>query len=129
MLNPNKFLPLATGAFVIVGFMINLYYKINSAYYEIRQVVSSDVDHEVCSTLAEETSMNRLNPNKDGDQIDSVAKTLFHNSLNKLMKAQKFELLGKFDVLSIIILISLINYKFTYFVFGRSLSHVIFCFR
>ena len=98
VLNPNKFLPLATGAIVIIAFLINLYYKVNNAYYQIRRIVSSDVDQEVCSTLAEETSKNAVTSEKNVDPIDSVAKNLFHNSINKFMKTQQYELLGKFNV-------------------------------
>ena len=87
ILNPEKFLPIATGAAVIIGFLLLMYSKLSNLNKSLLEVVSLTINDQLHFSFLETFGVNKSDLSKGLDEVDSLPKVLFNKATNAYMSA------------------------------------------
>ena len=86
VLNPEKFLPMATGAIVIIGFTAFLYSRLKQIDQTLQEVVNITVNQELRVSLYDSIQKNS-DLSKVARQVESIPQMLFNKAINAYMSA------------------------------------------
>jgi hypothetical protein len=95
VLNPEKFLPIATGAIVVIVFLGYMYAKLSSINKTLIDVVKSVINDEIKGTMIENFQNKYSDVSKIISQAESLPQSMFHKAINAYMGANNLQSVDK----------------------------------
>ncbi|CAI2361318.1 unnamed protein product [Moneuplotes crassus] len=90
ILNPEAFLPLASGASVIIGYFLYFYNIISNIEKTLDNIVGKVIEEQLQSTIVNSLSNNKI-ISKITDAADNLPQVTFHTSVNAFLAINKVE--------------------------------------
>jgi hypothetical protein len=91
ILNPEKFLPIATGALVVIVFLGFTYVKLSSINKTLTDLVKNVVNDEIKGTMIQSFQNKHVDVSKITSQAKSLTHSLFHKAINTYMGANNIQ--------------------------------------
>ena len=96
ILNPEKFLPIATGAMVILVFLVLMYSKLSYIDKTLKEVVSNVVNEQLQGTMIE-SMQKKANKAHDElvDKLEAMPQLIFNKAINTFMRMNNHPAVAK----------------------------------
>ena len=86
ILNPEKFLPIAVGAIVILGVIVFMYFKLSNINKVVKEIVDETVKEELKISLFEMIKKQDTSSDSMMSNNNNLSQVMFHRSINKFMQ-------------------------------------------